>query len=86
MEERLAEMVTKGVVYARIDRIEGLVRFQKPQEPADVLNQWANDISKLLGDVEETCHLIRCVLNPKIFDFPPFYARFVCLFIYLTNF
>lgn len=58
-EERLGDMVTSGILYARIDRLAGVVSFRRPTVAADALNSWSTDITKLLETVEETCHLIR---------------------------
>lgn len=46
-------------VYARINRLSGIVVFRKTQTPSDVLNQWGSDVESLLKIVENTCHLIQ---------------------------
>eukprot|EP00741_Cyanophora_paradoxa_P021300 tig00021348_g20560.t1 len=58
MERNVSDMVSSKALYARIDRPAGIVRFQKPQEPSDVLNAWSGNISSLLDLVETSCHLI----------------------------
>lgn len=58
MEEELSAMVTDGVMYARIDRVDGIVTFAKKEAPATVLNNWRRDIDKLLGLVNTMCHQI----------------------------
>lgn len=57
-EKHLSEMVVSGAVAAKIDRPAGLVHFGKRQEPEELLNGWAGNISKLLGLVEKSCQQI----------------------------
>ena len=58
MEEQLCDMVSKKQIYARIDRPSGVVTFQAPKSPNELLNDWAGDIGSLLNMLEGTCHLI----------------------------
>jgi len=58
METQLCEMVTKKVVYARIDRPKGIISFLPPKSANELLNDWGADISSLLVSLEESCHLI----------------------------
>jgi 26S proteasome regulatory subunit N5 len=58
-EKHLADQVTSHFIWARIDRANGVVNFVKPQNSTEVLNDWASDISSLLGHVEKVCHLIQ---------------------------
>jgi len=58
METQLCEMVTAKQIYARIDRPSGIVTFQAPKSPNELLNDWAGDIGSLLTMLEGTCHLI----------------------------
>jgi 26S proteasome regulatory subunit N5 len=51
-------MVSTGMVYAKIDRPKDEVRFMKKRCEEEVLSDWASDIGKLLGLVEETTYLI----------------------------
>jgi len=57
-EREISDMVTSAAVYARIDRPAGIVTFQRPQQPNELLNDWSGNISKLLNLVESTCHQI----------------------------
>lgn len=52
-------MVTSGTVYARINRPEGIVSFEKPQAPHEVLGGFASNLRDLLSEVETTHHLIQ---------------------------
>ena len=57
-EHEIADMVVNGRIVAKINRMEGIVNFQKKKFVNDVLNDWRGDINELLGKIEETCHLI----------------------------
>ncbi len=57
-EEFLSSMVTNGTVEAKTDRLEGVVNFNKKKNPNDMLNEWAHNISELMGLVQKTTHLI----------------------------
>eukprot|EP00708_Paratrimastix_pyriformis_P002657 GAFH01001408.1.p1 GENE.GAFH01001408.1~~GAFH01001408.1.p1 ORF type:complete len:480 (-),score=205.07 GAFH01001408.1:202-1641(-) len=57
-EQALAKLVTDHVVFARIDRPKGLVTFTRERQPADVLNEWSNDLSGVLAKVERVTRLI----------------------------
>ncbi|KAI8319746.1 hypothetical protein GQ54DRAFT_299094 [Martensiomyces pterosporus] len=58
VETFLSKGVVDGTIYARIDRPAGIVSFVKPRDGEEQLNEWASDVSKLLGLVEKTTHLI----------------------------
>lgn len=58
-EKHLSKLVVNKAVYARINRLSGVVVFRKAQTPSDNLNQWSSDIESLLKIVENTCHLIQ---------------------------
>jgi len=57
-EKFISDMVSTGVVWARIDRPSGRVTFTKRKEPSEVLNDWSHNISDLLNLLEKSCHLI----------------------------
>ncbi|KAI3646297.1 hypothetical protein MP228_009225 [Amoeboaphelidium protococcarum] len=54
----LCKLVTDGVIYARIDRIQGVAIFQKPRQPNDVVSEWSTQVGQLLDLVSNTSHLI----------------------------
>ena len=58
MEEEISEMVCKGLLRAKIDRISGIVDFRRQMQSHDYMNDWGSDIKALLNLVDETCHLI----------------------------
>lgn len=57
-EQHISHMVSNGMLYAKIDRPKDEVRFMKKQCEEEVLGDWASDIGKLLGLVDETTYLI----------------------------
>ncbi|SNX81901.1 probable RPN5 - 26S proteasome regulatory subunit [Melanopsichium pennsylvanicum] len=57
-ESSLADLVSSGTIYAKMDRPAGLVDFEKRKSNADVLNQWSGDMNKLMGTVEKVTHLV----------------------------
>ena len=58
IEIELADMVINNYVYAKINRIENIVNFQKKMEHHDVLDELNYDLRKMLEGLEQTCHLI----------------------------
>jgi len=58
-EKHLSRLVVNKSLYARINRLEGIVVFRKAQTPSDMLNNWSADVESLLKIVENTCHLIQ---------------------------
>lgn len=57
-ESCLCNLVETGVINARTDRPAGVVRFTGTQEPAALLDAWSASLSKLMGLVNHTTHLI----------------------------
>lgn len=45
-------------IYAKIDRPQAIVSFERPKPSTEILNEWSGDVSKLLHLVERTTHLI----------------------------
>eukprot|EP00126_Sphaerothecum_destruens_P007075 Sdes_comp19672_c0_seq3m11532 len=58
VEEFLCKLVVEKTLYARIDRITGIVSFQSKMLPDDILNSWSHDIEELMRLVDKTTHLI----------------------------
>uniref|UniRef100_A0A7S2S703 PCI domain-containing protein n=1 Tax=Eucampia antarctica TaxID=49252 RepID=A0A7S2S703_9STRA len=58
LEREIANMVSNGDVYAKIDRPCDIIRFAQKKTPEAVLSDWASDVSSLLNLVESTTHLI----------------------------
>lgn len=57
-EEFLSNLVVKKSVQAKIDRLDGIVSFERPKDPNDVLNDWSHNINSLMNLVNKTTHLI----------------------------
>ena len=57
-EEALANLVTSGTIWAKIDRSTGIVNFKQHQNPNEVLNTWSNNVENLLSLVGKINHLI----------------------------
>ncbi|BET01885.1 26S proteasome [Nesidiocoris tenuis] len=57
-EETLSEMVTSKSVQAKTDRPAGIVVFKAAQQPNDVLNDWASNLTDLMRLLNNTTHLI----------------------------
>jgi 26S proteasome regulatory subunit N5 len=51
-------MIFDKIIYARIDRLTGIVDFVKKKDENEILNSWIADIHKLLNLVDSTCNLI----------------------------
>lgn len=58
LEVHLSDMCSSGDLYLKIDRPQGIVDFAAPVAPETALSDWSSDMSKLLGLMESTCHLI----------------------------
>ncbi|KAJ1959377.1 proteasome regulatory particle subunit, partial [Dispira parvispora] len=58
VEEYLSKLVVSKTVYARIDRLSGVVNFVAPQGSNERLDQWAGNVHSLLQLVDKTTHLI----------------------------
>jgi len=58
-EKHVSRLVVSESVYARINRLEGIIAFRKASTPSDTLNNWAQDVDQLLKIMENTCHLIQ---------------------------
>jgi len=58
VEKELCDMVNNGYIYAKINRIQGIVSFRKKQIHEDKINNINTDLTKMLDILERTCHLI----------------------------
>ena len=62
LETVVSELVNKGMIFAKINRPQGVVKFLKAdnsgQNVNDLLNAWCNDVDTLLEEVESIGHLI----------------------------
>lgn len=57
-EDFLADLVTKKMVSAKMDRLTGIVNFTTSKDPDTVLNEWSHNVNALMTLVNKTTHLI----------------------------
>eukprot|EP01095_Lingulamoeba_sp_RSL-Kostka_P017777 TRINITY_DN945_c1_g1_i1.p1 TRINITY_DN945_c1_g1~~TRINITY_DN945_c1_g1_i1.p1 ORF type:complete len:460 (-),score=153.12 TRINITY_DN945_c1_g1_i1:209-1588(-) len=57
-EKCLSHLVSNGSIYAKIDRIKGIICFSKPKDASEILNEWSSNVDGLLVLLEKTTHLI----------------------------
>jgi 26S proteasome regulatory subunit N5 len=57
-EKEIGDMVVNKRINAKINRMQGIVVFQKNKFTNDRLNDWNYDIRHMLDKIETTCHLI----------------------------
>lgn len=57
-ETTIIELVSKGDLYAKINRPAGIVNFIKPKDQEELLNQWSMNIDQLLEGIETIEHMI----------------------------
>ncbi|XP_065826835.1 26S proteasome non-ATPase regulatory subunit 12-like isoform X1 [Oscarella lobularis] len=58
VEESLSSLVVDKTVHARTDRPGGIVSFQAPEDPNQVLNAWSRSLDSLMALVNKTTHLV----------------------------
>jgi len=57
-EEYLAKLVVNKTIFAKIDRLSGIINFVKQRDPNDVLDEWSGSMDKLMSLLNKTSHLI----------------------------
>ena len=57
-EEYISSLVVNKTIYARIDRLAGIVSFVPRKDPNTILNEWSQNINSLLDLIVKTNHLI----------------------------
>ncbi|TRY82098.1 hypothetical protein DNTS_013291 [Danionella cerebrum] len=57
-EEFLSNLVVNKTIYAKVDRLAGIINFQRPKDPNDLLNDWSQKLNSLMALVNKTTHLI----------------------------
>jgi 26S proteasome regulatory subunit N5 len=57
-EEVLSYMVVNKTIWAKIDRLEGIVNFSAQKHPNETLNDWSRNLNTLMNLVGKTNHLI----------------------------
>uniref|UniRef100_A0A3B4GMX0 Proteasome 26S subunit, non-ATPase 12 n=1 Tax=Pundamilia nyererei TaxID=303518 RepID=A0A3B4GMX0_9CICH len=51
-------LVVNKTIYAKVDRLAGIINFQRPKDPNDLLNDWSHKLNSLMSLVNKTTHLI----------------------------
>ena len=57
-ESYVSRMVTDKEIFARINRLNGIIRFKENEYENKILNSWKSDTDKLLDLVDLSCHQI----------------------------
>lgn len=57
-EEVLSYMVVNKTIWAKVDRLDGIVNFNAQKHPNETLNDWASNLNTLMNLVSRTNHLI----------------------------
>ncbi|CAG87242.2 DEHA2D13728p [Debaryomyces hansenii CBS767] len=61
-ETYVSELVNKGMIFAKINRPQGIIKFEKQNNNSeninDLLNDWCYDVDKLLEEIDSIGHLI----------------------------
>lgn len=57
-EEVLSYMVVNKTIWAKVDRLEGIVNFSAQKHPNEALNDWSRNLNTLMTLVGKTNHLI----------------------------
>jgi len=57
-EEFLSNLVVKGTIEAKTDRLDGIVCFSQSKDPNDRLNEWSCKLNDLMQLLSKTTHLI----------------------------
>lgn len=57
-EEVLSYMVVNKTIWAKVDRLEGVVNFSAQKHPNETLNDWSRNLNTLMSLVGKTNHLI----------------------------
>lgn len=58
VEDTITNLVNSRVIWAKINRLNGVISFKKPLSTNETLNSWAQDLNRLLGLVISVNHLI----------------------------
>lgn len=57
-EEFLSNLVVNKTIFAKVDRLAGIINFQRPKDPNNLLNDWSQKLNSLMALVNKTTHLI----------------------------
>jgi 26S proteasome regulatory subunit N5 len=57
-EEFLSNLIVNKTIQGRIDRLTGIITFEKQRNPNEILNDWSNNLGNLMRNINKTTHLI----------------------------
>eukprot|EP00759_Apiculatamorpha_spiralis_P007227 PhF_6_TR14253/c1_g1_i1/m.22888/K03035/PSMD12, RPN5; 26S proteasome regulatory subunit N5 len=59
VEAVIMNLVSMAMMYAKIDRVKGIVVFRQPSQGVKDMEEWSQGIDKVMKLLNETCHLIQ---------------------------
>ena len=57
-EEFLSNLVVNKTISGKVDRLTGIVTFEKQKTPNEILNDWSSSLATLMNSINKTTHLI----------------------------
>ncbi|XP_037593916.1 26S proteasome non-ATPase regulatory subunit 12-like [Cebus imitator] len=57
-EAFLSNLVVNKTIFAKVDRLAGIINFQRPKDPNNLLNDWSQKLNSFISLVNKTTHLI----------------------------
>ncbi|KAK8823875.1 hypothetical protein WA538_001163 [Blastocystis sp. DL] len=57
-EDALAEACVSKMLWVKMDRVRGTVKFVAPKSPESVLTQWSQDVKGVMGGLDRVVYLI----------------------------
>lgn len=57
-EAFIMKLVSSDAIYAKIDRIDGVVVFERQANPVDVAKRWNGSVERMATLVDRACHLV----------------------------
>uniref|UniRef100_A0A2K5S629 PCI domain-containing protein n=1 Tax=Cebus imitator TaxID=2715852 RepID=A0A2K5S629_CEBIM len=54
----LSNLVVIKTIFAKVDRLAGIINFQRPKESKNLLSDWSQKLNSLMSLVNKTTHLI----------------------------
>jgi 26S proteasome regulatory subunit N5 len=58
VEMFLMDLVTQGMTHAKIDRVDGIVVFQKEKDPSATVNEWNKGTERCTELIDRAAHLV----------------------------
>ena len=57
-EDFLSNLIVNKTISGKVDRLSGIVTFEKQKNPNEMLNDWSNNLTTLMNSINKTTHLI----------------------------